>query len=111
MRKTRLKSIERQIEMLKMRAQRLREQEKTPALREIVGLMRDHDISLTELRGAMNGRARKGRPGPKRGHKVKPIYRNPKTGETWTGRGRPARWIAAAEKDGRKRSDFLIRKS
>ena len=46
-----------------------------------------------------------------RGRKVKPLYRNPKTGETWSGRGRPARWIAAAEKAGHKRTEYLIKKS
>jgi DNA-binding protein H-NS len=30
-------------------------------------------------------------------------YRNPETGETWTGRGRPPRWIA-----GRHYDSFLI---
>lgn len=31
-------------------------------------------------------------------------YRNPKTGQTWTGRGRPPAWIAVQE-----REQFLIR--
>ncbi len=30
-------------------------------------------------------------------------YRNPKTGETWTGRGRPPRWI-----EGRDRKPFEV---
>jgi DNA-binding protein H-NS len=111
MRKSSVKTIERQIAALKVRADKMRQMEKTPALRAIVGLMREHEISFAELRGALNGRGRRGKPGPKRGRKVKPKYRNPKTGETWSGRGRPARWIAAAEKAGRKRTDFLIRKS
>ena len=29
-------------------------------------------------------------------------YRNPKTGETWSGRGRPARWITESRRRGRK---------
>jgi DNA-binding protein H-NS len=33
-------------------------------------------------------------------------YRNPKTGETWSGRGRPARWITELEAKGRKRQEF-----
>ena len=36
-------------------------------------------------------------------------YRNPKTGETWSGRGRTARWIAEAEREGKSRDKFLIR--
>lgn len=33
-----------------------------------------------------------------------PMYRNPATGETWSGRGRPPLWIADADW-----SDFVIR--
>ena len=36
-----------------------------------------------------------------------PKYRDPDTGKTWTGRGKPPAWIAAAIKQGRK-DDFLI---
>jgi DNA-binding protein H-NS len=35
-------------------------------------------------------------------------YRNPKTGETWAGRGRPARWITELEAQGRKRQEFAV---
>ena len=37
-------------------------------------------------------------------------YRDPKTGETWTGRGRPAGWLQAHLDAGRKKEDFLIKK-
>jgi len=45
------------------------------------------------------------------GRKVAPKYRDPKTGETWSGRGATARWITAYEKSGKKRDQFLIAKS
>ena len=35
--------------------------------------------------------------------KVAPKYRNPSTGETWTGRGKAPKWI-----EGRDRSAYLI---
>jgi DNA-binding protein H-NS len=35
-------------------------------------------------------------------------YRNPKTGETWSGRGRPARWITELEAKGQKRGKFAV---
>jgi DNA-binding protein H-NS len=38
-------------------------------------------------------------------------YRDPKTGQTWSGRGAPARWITAYEKQGKKRDGFLVDKS
>jgi len=39
---------------------------------------------------------------------VPPKYRHPETGDTWTGRGKPPKWITAAEAEGKKRDDFLI---
>lgn len=35
-------------------------------------------------------------------------YRNPATGETWSGRGRPARWLTQLEAQGRKREEFAV---
>jgi DNA-binding protein H-NS len=50
------------------------------------------------------GRAKKGK------GSVAPKYRDPKNHEnTWTGRGRMPRWMAAATKGGKaKKEDFLI---
>src|SRR5689334_15177943 len=47
----------------------------------------------------------------RKGKTAAPKYRDPATGETWSGRGAPARWIAAYEKQGKKREAFLIGKS
>lgn len=40
---------------------------------------------------------------------VAPKYRGP-NGETWTGRGRPPRWLTGLEAGGKKREAFLIEK-
>ena len=45
----------------------------------------------------------RGRKAATTGRKVPPKYRNPQTGETWTGRGKEPRWIA-----GRDRTPFKI---
>lgn len=37
------------------------------------------------------------------GGKVAPKYRNPVTGDTWTGRGKAPKWI-----DGKERANYLI---
>jgi DNA-binding protein H-NS len=43
--------------------------------------------------------------------KVAPKYRNPANPkETWTGRGKQPRWLAAATAKGKKVEDFLIKK-
>jgi DNA-binding protein H-NS len=50
-----------------------------------------------------NGKARRKYP------RVFPKYRNPQTpSETWSGRGKQPRWLAAAIKAGRKIEDFKI---
>lgn len=42
--------------------------------------------------------------------KVAPKYRNPENGdETWTGRGKQPRWLAAFTAQGRGADEFLIR--
>lgn len=55
--------------------------------------------------GSVNGKG-----GPTRGTKIAPKYRHPITGETWTGRGGVAGWLAREIEAGRKREDFLIEK-
>jgi DNA-binding protein H-NS len=45
-----------------------------------------------------------------KGSKVAPKYRHPKTGETWSGRGGVAGWLAREIKSGKRREDFLIAK-
>lgn len=49
------------------------------------------------------GRTRGFRSGPMKGSKATPKYRDPETGSTWTGRGKPPRWIA-----GKDREQFAI---
>ena len=66
----------------------------------------------TELQAQLaqigGGTARK--TGSVKGTKVAPKYRHPKTGETWSGRGGTAGWLAREIKAGKKREDFLIAK-
>jgi DNA-binding protein H-NS len=45
-----------------------------------------------------------------KGSRVAPKYRHPQTGETWSGRGGVAGWLAREIKSGKKRDDFLIAK-
>jgi DNA-binding protein H-NS len=52
-----------------------------------------------------------GRTSAMKGVKVKPKYRDARTGDTWAGRGVQPRWLTAALKTGKKLDDFLIDKS
>jgi DNA-binding protein H-NS len=60
------------------------------------------------------GRKAAAKPGPKAGRKlgkVAPKYRNPANPkETWTGRGKQPRWLAALTAKGKKAEEFLIKK-
>lgn len=74
--------------------------------------------TIAELFGGKAGKAgvarkaaKTGRKAATKGRKVAPKYRNPANkNETWTGRGKHPRWMAALMKKGRKPEDFLIKK-
>lgn len=63
---------------------------------------------------AARGRKAAAKPSAKAGRKlgkVAPKYRNPANAkETWTGRGKQPRWMAALVAKGKKPEDFLIKK-
>ncbi|AEA65726.1 H-NS family nucleoid-associated regulatory protein [Burkholderia gladioli] len=80
---------------LDVKIEAARKDEHAAALEKIKSLMVENNISLSELTG---------RRGPKRGTaSIAPKYRDPQSGKTWTGRGKPPMWIA-----GKNRDDFLI---
>jgi DNA-binding protein H-NS len=70
---------------------------------EVVEAIRPHFPEKGKKRGTRKARADVGR-------KAEPKYRDPKTGETWSGRGRPAAWLKAHLDAGKKKEDFLIKK-
>ena len=75
--------------------------ERSALRQKMADLAKDHGLSLDEVFG--KGRKGKG--------SVAPKYRDPKNPEnTWTGRGRMPRWMAAATKGGKAhKDDFLIK--
>jgi DNA-binding protein H-NS len=110
-----LHEITAQIEQLQRQAELLRAKHKKPVISAIVAAMTQYGITYNELRAAAevtvapnSGATTRPRRG-KKSRRVPPKYRNPKTGETWSGRGRTARWIAQAEQEGKSREKFLIR--
>ena len=79
---------------------------------QIKALMAEHELTLADLGGkaVVNGTAapRASGKSAQAGRKVAPKYRNPATGETWTGRGLKPKWIQAAIAGGKKLEDFAI---
>jgi DNA-binding protein H-NS len=65
---------------------------------------------LQRLSADASAAAPNGRTSAMKGVKVKPKYRDPRTGDTWAGRGVQPRWLSAALKGGKKLEDYLIDK-
>ena len=80
--------LDRQIEQM-------RSVERNNAIAQIHELMAQFDIAADELE------TKKKRTGPRK--PVEGKYRDPESGATWSGRGKPPRWIA-----GKDRTQFLI---
>jgi DNA-binding protein H-NS len=71
---------------------------------DVVEAIRPHfPSSLAKKGGPRKARANSGK-------KAEPKYRDPKSGMTWTGRGRPAAWMQTQLDAGKKKEDFLISK-
>ncbi len=65
-------------------------------------------LSLSDLAG---GTPKAGRP-PGEGPPAPPPaakFRNPETGETWSGRGRAPKWLTLTERQGRGREEFAAK--
>ena len=99
-------------------AQQQREARRESGKRELVEEFRAKaeamGLSLQELLG---GSVQTGRPAgktrqPRKGAQSAspPVkYRNPETGETWSGRGRMPKWMALAQERGHGREEFLAK--
>ncbi len=104
-------SIRKQIEKLEAKAAKLEaaaDEKKKKAVGQVVTLMRKLDVSTDDL---VEYRPRRGRAAKKATTPRKPVapkFRNTKTGETWSGRGRTPRWLAALEAQGKSREDYRI---
>lgn len=83
--------------------ERARQAEMHEAVRQVRELVTEYSLSVADVFG---GAAATGAPrsaGRARRGAVAPKYRNPATGQTWSGRGKPPKWI-----EGKERTGFLI---
>jgi DNA-binding protein H-NS len=92
------KQLTAQLEKLHKEVAAAREKEVAQAIADIKEKIAEYEISAEELGFSSRAAAtpRKKQPLPAR-------YMNPKTGETWSGRGRAPAWLA-----GKNRDRFLI---
>jgi DNA-binding protein H-NS len=77
---------------LQQLAEEARKNELAGAKAQIAGIMKQYGLNIDDLRDAKTKTAKAHSPVP-----VK--YRDDATGETWTGRGRPPRWLEGKDKD------------
>lgn len=89
-----------QAEVLLKQAELARRAEIASVVKEIQARMKEYGITLDDLKGgAKKGKARAA---------VAAKYRNPATGESWSGRGRAPKWLAEEMAKGRSKEAFLI---
>ncbi len=79
-----------------------RRQEIAGAVKQVKALVTEYGLSAADVFPSSNGVKAMKTSAPARG-KVAPKYRDPATGNTWTGRGRTPLWLAGHDK-----SKFLI---
>ena len=87
------KELKAQAEALLKQAEAARQAEIAAVVAEIQARMKEYGITLDDLKGG--GKKTKAR------GSVAAKYRNPATGESWSGRGRAPRWLAAEMAKGR----------
>ena len=112
-------ALKKQIARLEAQAKALesaRDNKKARAVERVKALMKKLGVSVQDL-GAAGPRGKAAPKGAAKGARrasakpksaVAPKYRDPETGATWTGRGRPPVWLAARLAAGRAKEEFLI---
>lgn len=104
--------IQKEISKLEKQMQSLQVKQRKPVITSIIRSMREYDISPEEIAAAFGRKSSGRRATPAKTTTAKrviaPKYRHPETKATWTGRGKPPRWISDAEAAGTPRSSFLI---
>ncbi len=81
--------------------------ERSNVINQIKTLMADHGITTADL-GSKVGRPPKAAATGAPTRKVAAKFRDPSTGETWSGRGLKPKWLTAALESGRKIEEFTL---
>ncbi len=113
------KELKEQAEDLMRQAEAARKAELSAVLADIKAKMAAYGIAVADLagkvrvaKGSKASSAKAVKPGKVKVAKPrKPVaakYRNSDTGETWSGRGKAPKWLAAEQAKGRKREEFLV---
>jgi len=96
------KELKAQADALMKQAEIARRAEIASVVTEIQARLKEYGITLDDLKGGASK--------TKSRAAVAAKYRNPATGESWSGRGRSPKWLAEEQAKGRSREDFLFGK-
>jgi DNA-binding protein H-NS len=91
------KELLQQRESLEKQIEEARQRENQAAVDKVRALVAEFELTPDDVFG------RRSNKGSTAGQKVAPKYRDNATGATWTGRGKPPKWI-----EGKNRDEFLI---
>lgn len=80
-----------------------RKAERADAVAKVRALMAEHGLTMADLSARSNAPTAK-----TAGRKVAPKYRDPATGDTWSGRGLQPKWLRNALAAGRQLTDFAL---
>lgn len=94
---------------LKAKAEEFLRQAEVARKAEIASVVADIKAKMAEFGVTVADLRTSARRGPKKAIKVAPKYRDPATGQTWSGRGKAPRWLAAYMKKGRKKDSYKIK--
>lgn len=99
-------ALKAQIDKLEKQAAAIRQKEVSKVVAELKKTIAEYDLSAADLGLSARERTMSQRKARRAGVVTvgEPKYRNPQTGDTWTGRGRPPAWIVGAK----NREAFLI---
>jgi DNA-binding protein H-NS len=95
---TTLAELIKQKEALEAQITNTRQTELADAISKVKALVAEHGLTQKDVFGGFKGSKKS-----KGGGKVAAKYRDPSSGQTWTGRGKAPKWI-----DGQDRSRFQI---
>jgi len=94
------KELKAQAEALLKQAETARRAEISAVVAEIQARMREYGITIDDLKGGAKKSKSRGAVAAK--------YRNPATGDSWSGRGRAPRWLSDAIAGGRSKEEFKV---
>lgn len=90
---TSYKELLKQREALEQQISEARRRELSDAVSQVRALVAEYGLTAQDVFPAGKAAGKSGRSSSTAGTKVAPKYRDPATGQTWTGRGKAPRWI------------------